>query len=1264
MSAHRSPRVQHFSPFYLRRLMGWLAVLGLLVLGGPGARAQRPRLVIPTGQSSAIGDVQFSPNGHYMLTAAQDRSVVVWDIRTRKEVFTFLGHENGVSAMAVAPDNRTVVSGDFQGYVFWWDLNTGRLIKKVDNAHGTLVSDVSFSADGRQLLSADADGRVVEWDVAKKAVKSSGKYSDFFISKADFSPDGQHFFWAASDTSKLDEAHNFEYVPARADSLQWDFAAWYSSALFVSACLLPDGKRYAAITQQPAQLHLKELADGGKTLKLPLPGLELFAVEPLDSIRLVIGARPNADSVTFLLYNCRSNQIERRVSCPYAVEIVFDEDHGDSMVMVPGPGEPRVAYWNTYGTGGVQLVSLQTGAMLRLNPKHATRMYEPVARPDQLYLGGNDGELKQWDLRTNELRALKTYSDVPPIIQDLVGDTLVYATKRNQLEFWSFRNQCHESAPPLPKGASIANMQVLSPDGKYTACQLLPSGDIQVRERRSGRLHCTLPTEATTGIPFYKYLAWPNAHTLACITGGTNEVMVFDLRRKARVAWIKDSSRVSALAGLPDNTLLTCLYNGVMKVYRLDTGKEVKRVVLPGASGRCMRAEYVPALRRVLVSYGDGRLHWLDPATLQLDRTWASGPAWLDGFALSADAQRAYTTAYDGSIRAWDAPTGRNLVGLTILRDGDWKAADWVAFTENGLFDASPAAMKLMYYVVNDSTDAEEPWKIVELNQLKQRYYQPDLLRIQLGYSTEPLREVPRLEQVDLPPKVTAQLSGPDRRTLRIGLGNRRGGIGAVSVYLDDAEIVADARPDPARNAGLDSLLITLDLKKYAKRFFPGRPNQLRVVAWNRDHWISAAPVSVSFTPAETGRRGAVVQAAQAPANTPPARLYALVFGTSDYAGTQADLRFSSKDAVDFAAALRGAAERLYGPAGVDVSLYHSDAAQAGQRPSRDALRAWFAGLVGKVKPWDVLVVYLAGHGVSTGGAGGDFYYLTQEAARADADALADPAVRARCAVSSQELTGWLNRLACRKKVLILDACASGRAAETMAVAARDVPASQVRALDRLTDRTGFYILSGSAADAVSYESGLYGQGLLTYALLKALKGAALRPDGGEEYADVQRLLQYAVDEVPQLAQTIGGQQKPLYRSPDSQQSFDLGRVDAALKASITLAEPKPVFMAASFLSAERLFDDLALAEQLNAELRETTARGKAAPLVFTEARNYPGAYRVSGTYERAGARLRVRYVVLRGPEQVLAPQVFEADFSQPAAFVTAFLAQLVPRLK
>ena len=121
----------------------------------------------------------------------------------------------------------------------------------------------------------------------------------------------------------------------------------------------------------------------------------------------------------------------------------------------------------------------------------------------------------------------------------------------------------------------------------------------------------------------------------------------------------------------------------------------------------------------------------------------------------------------------------------------------------------------------------------------------------------------------------------------------------------------------------------------------------------------------------------------------------------------------------------------------------------------------------------------------------------------------------------------------------------------------RDVPGSQVRALERVKDRTGMHVLAGCAADAVSYEASRYGQGVLTYSLLLGMRGAKLREG---EYVDVVELFGFAADKVPELARDIGGVQRPLIASPRGS-SFDIGRLTAADREKVPLQMIKPVVL-------------------------------------------------------------------------------------------------------
>lgn len=587
--------------------------------------------------------------------------------------------------------------------------------------------------------------------------------------------------------------------------------------------------------------------------------------------------------------------------------------------------------------------------------------------------------------------------------------------------------------------------------------------------------------------------------------------------------------------------------------------------------------------------------------------------------------------ADDGEIKIWNFNTQREVA--TLMRVDQ---QDWLVTTPEGLFDASPQLLSetlqipKLYFVVSDSADIHEPYKDINVNQLKQRYYQPGLISILLGFRDESLRQVPRIGKFEFAPKINLLLEDDK---LKIDVQDAGGGIGKVSLMLAGAELIENVIPEAQRASVNKQFSTTIDLRQFKNRLSYEENNILKVVAWNKGEWIVSDPMYVAYKAIAAQAKGAEAEVEEAVKQ--PVSIYALVAGTSDYSGERIDLRYAAKDATDFYNAFRLASAELVGSDRVHTTLLTTD--EKGPRwPSRDniitSLKSYSAS-----QPQDVVLLYLSGHGVNFGGQDGDFYYLTSLASGADANYLKDQHARENFTISSKELTKLLNDIPARKKILILDACNSGKAAEVM-VTTRDVPASQVRSLDRLSERTGFYVLAGSAADAVSYETSMYGQGLLTYALLKAIRGSALRIDGNEEYVDVQKLLQYAVDQVPQMARGIGGIQQPLFRSPSDQRSYDIGKVTPEIKQKIDLSEPKPVFVASVFQDEEEMLDKIGLAEMLNGQLRDISSRGRQATVVFTEAKDYPDAYKISGRYRSVNGEISATFIVSKNNSKVAGP--------------------------
>jgi WD40 repeat protein len=582
----------------------------------------------------------------------------------------------------------------------------------------------------------------------------------------------------------------------------------------------------------------------------------------------------------------------------------------------------------------------------------------------------------------------------------------------------------------------------------------------------------------------------------------------------------------------------------------------------------------------------DNAIYVVDPQAIAALDTLRGHSDDVTSLVFSPDGKLLASSSIDNTIKLWDIEASRELA--TLLKLG---TADWVVIAPNGLFDASAGAMHQMYFSTGLQT--------IGLEQIKDRFYEPNLLKKLIA--REPLREVSSLSNIDLYPYVQASIDTTSAR-LQIVLKNQGGGIGRTPVFINGKEAIEDARKLTTRSGeGQKEITISIDLSSN-RNLLPGAENFIGVKSYNAAGYLSSPTKRLRV---RLPQKSKLLEAYRP-------HLYAVIVGVSDYENDDLDLKYSSKDAKDFAFALETSAKKLFND-NIHITLLVSGGQDA-TKPTKKNIIDSFNKLVSVARPEDVLVVYFAGHGTNQSGEDGDFLYLTAEARTFS---FADPAIRQRVALSSSELTNHLKTILAQKQVLIFDACASGRMVDNL-IAKRDIPSGTLRALERMKDRTGTYIITGCAADAVSYEASQFRQGLLTHSLLSGMKGAALRDD---RFVDVLRLFQYAREEVPRLAENIGGIQEPKVFSPYGGDSFDVGLLEESEKNLIPLTTPKPFVIRSSFQNDIKLRDDAGLSKHINVALAEYAQN----TFVFLDVAEFPDALYVTGRYTLDGNKLVIK---------------------------------------
>ena len=110
-----------------------------------------------------IQSLAFSTDGNILASSGIDNLVKLWDVKSRKEQRTLVGHSEWVTALGFSMDDSTVASGDIYGNIKLWDVSSGS--ERVSfNGHRSNVSVLTFSPDRRTLASASDDGTIKFWD--------------------------------------------------------------------------------------------------------------------------------------------------------------------------------------------------------------------------------------------------------------------------------------------------------------------------------------------------------------------------------------------------------------------------------------------------------------------------------------------------------------------------------------------------------------------------------------------------------------------------------------------------------------------------------------------------------------------------------------------------------------------------------------------------------------------------------------------------------------------------------------------------------------------------------------------------------------------------------------------------------------------------------------------------------------------------------------------------------------------------------------------
>lgn len=1240
-------------------------------------RAQELNLVVQTGHADLVMQVSFTADGRFILSASADDTIRLWDARTGKEVRALPIR----SSFLLTPDGKSVASVDADRTIRIWDLETGADVRVLQKHH-TQLSLISFSPDGTRILvksgeflsSGGFDIKLL--DAATGAEIRTFRGHEGRIEAVALSPDGKRIVSAGWDRAiKLWDAETGAEIRTLPGHPDWANAVAFSpdGKLIVSGSgdritRYSNGKFEYLGSSPDNVLKIWDAATGAevRTLKGHTGSVHAVSFSP-DGRLLLTGSSDD----TLKLWNPETGAEIRTLKGHTSLvgEAAFSPD---GKLIVSGSLDRTIRIWDVQT--GAQVNSPQGRSSLVVLVRFSPDGRQIVSGTwDQGY-GGTGNTVRVWSAGEEaKVRTLTGHTNAVSSLAYSPDGKILLSASENITKLWDAQT----GAEIRTLGASVADF---SPDGKLIAGGM-SDGTVKLWDAQTGTEIRAMKAHST----FVSAVAFsPDGKRVAskgmASQGEKEPIKLWNVETGAQVTALPGSEGLArTIAFSPDGKQIASARWEDIKIWDAETGAGVR--TLSGHSSSVASVSFSPDGKQLLSGSWDKTVKLWDAATGAEVRTLRGHVGLVESAAFSPDGKLIVSGGRDTITKIWDAATGKELASLIAADE-----RDWVVIDPAGRFDASEGALKLMHYSSGTQT--------IDLAQFKDEYLEPDLFQRVLDRRT--LRAVVPLKEARQPPEVVEHRIEPDSTRLTFKLKNRGGGFGEVRVFVNDKLAIADAR-DAKLQAGPDTaqefVTLAVDLKDsaYVKGKIcldPARPEACR----DNKITIITSNYLASFGRSNITSRGAEIVWAVADdtQNYILPTLYAIVGGVSDYEGTALDLKFAAKDAEDFANALRVGAQQLFCPKEkpgcldkVQITTLSTSGNVGTVQPTKENFRREFARIAHAAKPTDIFLVYLAGHGVSLDKSD-TYFYLTREASSTNKDDLSKNHLAT--AISSDELLCWLTpNTQCDAKlrlefdgrpqfgakalsqVVILDTCAAGKAGRKLTAPAseRELTTDQRRAIEFLKDRSGTHILMGSTEDRPSYEASQFGQGLLTRALLEGMSGAGL--EEVNRYVDVQKLFRYVEWRVPQLAQNIGGVQRPTNSSP-SGKTFVIGQMSGDSASLIRLPTEKYFVLRPALGNAnDDNYDTLKLNDQLakllNDENNPLMTRGREPSLVYLNEEDFPRALKPTGFYwiekTPVGDVVRVKMSLRRDGSRVASFEFSERREAVVARLLEAIKAEL-----
>jgi len=705
-----------------------LLILGLAILTACVASKQNMIPVVQLGHSAAAVAVAFSPDGRFVLSGSDDRTLKLWEVSTGREIRTFTKVDSNVTAVAYSPDGQTAFSGHMDGTVAFWEISTGRLIRKQEKTHSrSWVQAVTFTANGRRAISVSNGKRVKVWATSNgllvRSFRGKYKYGEFWAkSTIAFSPDGRLVLMDSMDTQlwDIEKGEKILEIPAR---------SIYLTPKINDAAFSPDSRFFV---MGGWGMEFREVSTGQQSKTFKGLSWDVQALDYAPDGRTLVTASKKG---TLTLWDLKTgNEIRKFANASGSVHKIRYSPDGRYVL-------------SAKNSGVLTLHSIASGRQVRVFKSESMKVSALTCSPDirLAFTGSIDGRLTLWDIAKG--RRANTFKGHQQAISSLAysgnGKLALSGSSDGTVRLWDMvsgkdRHTLKGHSESVTSVAFSPDSRLALTGSKDQTCRLWDLGSGKEIKKFEGHTHWV---NAVVFFPNGRYV----------LTGSSDRTLkLWEVKTgKAVHTFDNQDEWVQSIAVSPDGRYV--LGGGWQDFTLWETATRRKVRSFAGHTGNITSLAVSSDGERIVSGSDDHGVKLWNARTGAEILSLIGHRDEVFAVAFSKDDRYVLTGGADMTTRIWSADSGREIVRMVSSRDGEW-----IIVTPDGYYDTSLEGGSLLHWVYPGGMET------FTFEQFESRFKRPDIIKARLGGNLEAGHPAPELSQ---PPRIKIRGHSGDRET-------------------------------------------------------------------------------------------------------------------------------------------------------------------------------------------------------------------------------------------------------------------------------------------------------------------------------------------------------------------------------------------------------------------------------------------------------------------------------------------------------------------